>query len=85
MRVVAVGSGAALRMGRDGNADVLLTHAPEGEVALVNSGAAVSRKPFMENYFVIAGPAADPAGVRDAPSPADAFKSISTLDFSNDR
>ncbi|MBW2541130.1 MAG: substrate-binding domain-containing protein [Deltaproteobacteria bacterium] len=75
-QVVAVGSGAALRMGRDGNADVLLTHAPEGEKALVASGAAVSRVPFMENHFVIAGPPEDPAGVREASSPADAMRRI---------
>jgi tungstate transport system substrate-binding protein len=75
-QIVAVGSGAALRMGSDGSADVLLTHAPEGEAALVASGAAVSRTPIMENYFVIAGPNADPAGVREASSPADAFKRI---------
>jgi tungstate transport system substrate-binding protein len=75
-QVVAVGSGAALRMGRDGDADVLLTHAPDGEDALVASGAAASRKPIMENYFVIAGPPGDPAGVRDASSPADAIRRI---------
>jgi len=75
-QVVAVGSGAALRMGRDGDADVLLTHAPEGEDALVASGAASSREPVMENYFVIAGPPEDPAGVRDASSPADAMRRI---------
>ena len=75
-QVVAVGSGAALRMGRDGNADVLLTHAPEGEEALVASGAAVVRTPVMENYFAIAGPPEDPAGVRDARSPADAIRRI---------
>jgi tungstate transport system substrate-binding protein len=75
-QVIAVGSGAALRMGRDGNADVLLTHAPEGEKKLVASGAAVSRTPIMENYFVIAGPPEDPAGVRDANSPADAIRRI---------
>jgi tungstate transport system substrate-binding protein len=63
-------------MGRDGNADVLLTHAPDGEEALVASGAAVSRKPIMENYFVIAGPPEDPAGVRNASSPADAIRRI---------
>ena len=40
-QVIAVGSGAALRMGSDANADVLLTHAPEGEEKLVASGAAV--------------------------------------------
>jgi tungstate transport system substrate-binding protein len=75
-QVIAVGSGAALRMGRDGNADVLLTHAPDGEEALVASGAAISRKPIMENFFVIAGPPEDPAGVRDASSPADAMRRI---------
>ncbi len=75
-QIIAVGSGAALRMGRDGNADVLLTHAPDGEKALVASGAAISRRPVMENYFVIAGPPEDPAGVRDASSPADAFRRI---------
>jgi len=75
-QVIAVGSGAALRMGRDGNADVLLTHAPEGEQKLVASGAAVGRTPIMENYFVIAGPQEDPAGIRDAASPADAIRRI---------
>ncbi len=75
-QVVAVGSGAALRMGRDGNADVLLTHAPDGEEELVASGAAVRRTPIMENYFVIAGPPEDPARVRDAGSPADAIRRI---------
>jgi tungstate transport system substrate-binding protein len=75
-QVIAVGSGAALRMGRDGDADVLLTHAPDGEEALVASGAAISRKPIMENYFVIAGPPEDPARVRDASSPADAMRRI---------
>ena len=75
-QVVAVGSGAAVRMGRDGNADVLLTHAPDGERELVASGAAVSRTLIMENYFVIAGPPEDPAQVRDAESPADAIRRI---------
>jgi tungstate transport system substrate-binding protein len=77
-QLVAVGSGAALRMGRDGNADVLLTHAPEGEAELVASGAAVSRTPIMENYFVIAGPPKDPAGVRGADSPADAMRRLAS-------
>jgi len=75
-QVIAVGSGAALRMGRDGNADVLLTHAPAGEEELVASGAAIHRTPFMENYFVIAGPPEDPADVRGATSPADAIGRI---------
>lgn len=76
VRTVAVGSGAALRMGAQGNADALLTHAPEEEEALVASGAALSRTPFMENYFVIAGPREDPAGVREAPSAVEAVRRI---------
>jgi tungstate transport system substrate-binding protein len=75
-QIIAVGSGAALRMGRDGEADVLLTHAPDGEKELVASGAVVSREPVMENYFVIAGPPEDPAGIRDASSPANAIRRI---------
>lgn len=76
VRVVAVGTGAALRLGAEGNADLLLTHAPEAEEALVASGAVVGRVPFMENHFVLAGPADDPAGVGDAASPADAYRRL---------
>jgi len=76
VRVVAVGSGAALRMGAEGNADALLTHAPAGEQELLESGAVESRVPFMENHFVIAGPERDPAGVRGAASPAEAYRRL---------
>ena len=76
VQVVAVGTGAALRMGKEGNADVLLTHAPQAEEALVASGEAFDRRPFMENHFVIAGPEDDPAGVAAASSPEDAFRRI---------
>jgi len=76
VQVVAVGSGAALRMGRDGNADALLTHAELGELELVASGAAASRTPFMENHLVIAGPPEDPAGVAGAGGPAQALQRI---------
>jgi len=74
VQTVAVGSGAALRMGVDGTADILLTHAPAGEEKLVASGAVIARHPFMENYFVIAGPQEDPAGVAHASSAAAAFR-----------
>ncbi len=79
VRVVAVGTGAALRMGREGNADVLVTHAKAGEEELVALGAALSRVPFMQNHFVIAGPAEDPAGVARAASPADAMRALASL------
>lgn len=76
VRVVAVGSGAALRMGVDGNADVLLTHAPEAEEKLLASGELAKRTPFMENYFAIVGPPEDPARVRGARSGAEAMKRL---------
>jgi tungstate transport system substrate-binding protein len=76
VQVVAVGSGAALRMGADGNADVIVSHDPKGEQELVASGAALGRTPIMENYFVIAGPREDPAKVAGAPDPAAAFRAI---------
>ena len=76
VQVVAVGTGAALRMGAEGNADVIVSHDPKGEQELVASGAALGRKPFMENYFVIVGPREDPAKVAQAPDPVAAFRAI---------
>jgi len=76
VKVIAVGTGAALRMGREGNADLLLTHAPAAEQKLVDDGIVTRRTPFMENYFVIAGPAEDPAGLQSATSPEDAIARV---------
>jgi tungstate transport system substrate-binding protein len=78
VRVIAVGTGAALRMGREGNADVLLTHAPGAEQVLVDEGVATRRTPFMQNFFVIVGPSEDSADVAGATSPVDAFRRIAT-------
>ena len=78
VRVIAVGSGAALRMGADGNADLVLSHAPAAEEELLKTHVFLARFPCMENYFLIAGPAADPAKVRDAKDGADAFRRIAT-------
>ena len=76
VQVVAVGTGAALRMGREGNADLLLTHAPASEQRLVEEGVISRRTPFMENHFVIAGPPEDPAGVADSPTAEEALRRI---------
>jgi tungstate transport system substrate-binding protein len=76
VRTVAVGTGAALRMGRDGNADVLLTHAAAAEQKLLDSGALDRRVEIMENYFVLAGPSTDPAKVGDAANVLAALESI---------
>jgi len=64
VRVVAVGTGQALANARNGDADVVLVHAPEAEKEFVGAGFGVERHPVMHNDFVIAGPGGDPAGIR---------------------
>lgn len=64
VKVIAVGTGAALRMGERGDADVLLVHAPEAEEAFMAAGHGVDRQFVMYNDFVIVGPPSDPAGIR---------------------
>lgn len=66
VKVIAVGTGAALQMGADGNADAVLVHAPESERQFVESGDLVEGRLVMHNDYVIVGPASDPAGLRDA-------------------
>ncbi|MFT8242869.1 substrate-binding domain-containing protein [Roseomonas sp. BN140053] len=63
VRVVALGTGQALDVGRRGDADVLFVHDRPAEEAFVAEGAGGPRRPVMFNDFVIAGPAADPAGI----------------------
>lgn len=76
VKVVAVGSGQALEMGRNGECDVMLVHSPGDEEEMVEEGFAVNRRPVMHNDFVIVGPPGDPAGVKTAVSAAEAFKKI---------
>lgn len=71
VRVVAVGTGQAIRLAANGDADVLLVHHRSSEDQFVADGLGVKRYPVMHNDFVIVGPGADPAGVRgmsDAPA-----------------
>jgi len=80
IRVVAVGSGQALRMGERGDADIVLVHSPAAESAFVARGHGLSRRPFASNYFTIVGPAGDPAGVRRAANLAEAMRAIAAGD-----
>ena len=64
VKVVALGTGQALDMGRRGDADVLFVHDQSAEVKIVADGFAVKRFPVMYNDFVLIGPAADPAKVK---------------------
>ena len=78
LKPIAVGSGAALELGRNGEADVLLVHSPAAEEALMAEGYGTERRTVMYNDFIIVGPADDPAGVRDAASAADAMTRIAS-------
>jgi tungstate transport system substrate-binding protein len=74
--VVAVGTGQALKLGEDGNADVVLVHARAAEDAFMNAGHGVRREDVMYNDFVILGPANDPAGLSEVDSAAAALQQI---------
>jgi tungstate transport system substrate-binding protein len=76
VKVVAVGSGEAIAMGAKGDADVLLVHSPDDEATFMADGHGTLRLPFAFNYFVIAGPKSDPAGVSRAETASEAFGAI---------
>ena len=76
VRVVAVGTGQALRIARNGDADVLLVHHRPSEEAFVAEGHGVARHEVMINDYVIGGPRADPAGIADNSSAVAAFAQI---------
>ncbi len=76
VKVVAVGSGQALQMGIDGDADVLLVHSPAKEKEFMAAGHGVRREDVMYNDFIIAGSEADPAKISGLTSAGDAFKAI---------
>ncbi len=74
--VVAVGTGAAIEIGKRGDADVVFVHAKEQELKAVEEGFFVNRRDVMYNDFVVIGPAGDPAKVKAFKNAADAFKAI---------
>lgn len=76
VEVSSVGSGQALRMGRRGQADVLLVIAPKAEEEFIHSGFGLNRTPVMRNAFVIVGPVEDPASISSAGSIRDAMERI---------
>jgi tungstate transport system substrate-binding protein len=74
--VIAVGTGQALKLGEDGNADVLMVHARALEDAFMEAGHGVRREDLMYNDFVILGPPDDPAGIGGTTNAAEAFQKI---------
>ncbi len=76
VKTIAVGTGQALAMGRRGEADVLLVHAPAEEQKLMGEGFGAGRRLVMHNDFVVVGPPADPAKIKGGATSADAFRKI---------
>lgn len=74
--VIAVGTGKALKLGENGDVDVVFVHARAAEDKFVSQGFGVDRRDVMHNDFVLVGPKADPAAVKDAKTAAEAFKKI---------
>src|SRR5947207_4581027 len=76
VNVIAVGTGKALRMGQDGDVDVVMVHARVDEDKFIAAGYGVNRRDLMYNDFVIVGPASDPAGVRSLHDAAKALARV---------
>ena len=76
--VIAVGTGKALRLGENGDVDVVLVHARDSEDKFLVDGHGVGRRDVMHNEFLIVGPQDDPCGLKNAKSPAEAFKMLAS-------
>jgi tungstate transport system substrate-binding protein len=76
VKTLAVGSGEAMELGERGDADALLVHSPEDEEEFMAEGHGASRKAVMHNDFVLLGPSADPAGIKQANDAPDALAEI---------
>ncbi|MCX6013065.1 MAG: substrate-binding domain-containing protein [Chloroflexi bacterium] len=75
--VLYAGSGVAITYGKNGDVDVLTVHSPADEKAFIDGGFGVQRIWFAKNYFLIVGPANDPAGLKNL-TPVDALKKLAT-------
>jgi len=77
VNVIAKGTGEALELGQNKDADVLLVHAKAKEEAFVADGYGTERRDVMYNDFIIVGPAADPAGIKGTATAAEALTKLS--------
>ncbi len=75
--VIAVGTGKALMLGKNGDVDIVFVHARSAEDRFVAEGFGVNRRDVMYNDFVVIGPQSDPARIRGLQSAAEAFVKIS--------
>ena len=75
INIISLGTGATIQVSENGDADVLLVHAPSLEKTFLEEGWGVNRKVMAYNYFTIVGPSNDPAGIRGKTA-SDALKAI---------
>jgi len=80
VRYTAVGTGNAIKLGENGDVDVIMVHARAAEDRFVAEGHGVNRRDLMYNDFVIVGPQADPAGIRGKKDAGAALKKIKSSD-----
>ncbi|MDP3563754.1 MAG: tungstate ABC transporter substrate-binding protein WtpA [Methanoregula sp.] len=73
--ITSQGTGKAIELAKNGDADVLMVHSPSQEMTFMEGGNGLNRRTFAYNYFVIVGPSSDPAGIKGM-SPEDAFRTI---------
>ncbi len=76
VKAIAVGTGQALAMAARGEADVVLAHAPDTEKKYIADGTLTNRRLMMHNWFLLAGPPADPVKIKGTAKAADALKKI---------
>ncbi|GAA4891573.1 substrate-binding domain-containing protein [Ferrimonas pelagia] len=76
VQVIATGTGKALRHGRNGDVDVVMTHAPAAEAQFVEDGFGRLPRQLMANDFVLLGPSSDPAQIKHSQDVHDAFRRI---------
>ncbi len=76
--VIAVGTGKALRLGTNGDVDLVFVHAPAAELKFTGDGSGVDRSPVMHNDFVVIGPKSDPAGLGKAADMNEAMKLLAS-------
>lgn len=74
--VIAVGTGKALKLAQSGDVALTFVHCRKREIKFVEEGFGVNRREVMANYFMIAGPISDPAGIKEAKTAVEAFQKI---------
>jgi tungstate transport system substrate-binding protein len=82
--ITSQGTGKAIELAKNGDADVLMVHSPSQEMTFLEGGNGLNRRTFAYNYFVIVGPKNDPAGIKGM-SPEDAFRTIITKGKAGDK